>query len=322
MLTLRLALLGDPPAGYARRLADAAPGTDVVTRIGPDCDAVVLWDHPPDVLTALIRATVAGAPTAAAPGRLRWIGQRSVGVAPGLCAALTGTPVVLTNGRGGHGAAIAEYVAAVVLAHLKRLPQLGRAQVRRRWRADLAPCELAGRTVGVIGTGDIGRSTARIMSALGTQVRGVSRRGRPAEGFGQVFAAADLHAFLDGVDVLVIASPLTEATRGLVGSAELSLLRKGAYLVNVGRGPIVDEPALVAALRDGQLAGAALDVFDTEPLPEDSPLWAMPTVIVTPHNSDLTTGTDERCLALLADNLARFATGRPLRGVVDVALGY
>lgn len=299
---------------------NAAPGAELVTRADPDCDAVVLWDHPADVVVPLIRA--AADTGGSGTGRLRWIGLRNVGVDPALCAALIGSPVVLTNGTGGHGPAIAEYVAAVVLAHLKRLPELGRAQAERRWRDGVTLSELAGRTVGVIGTGDIGRSTARIMAAFGTQVRGVNRRGRPADGFARIFPVDRLHAFLDGVDVLVVASPLTDATRGMIGRTELNLLRAGAYLVNVGRGPIVDEPALIEALTGGNLGGAALDVFDTEPLPPASPLWTIPTVTITPHGSDATAGTEERCLAVLADNLARFATGQPLRSVVDVSAGY
>jgi phosphoglycerate dehydrogenase-like enzyme len=128
--------------------------------------------------------------------------------------------------------------------------------------------------------------------------------------------------FLRDLDILVVAAPLTDATRALVGAAELALLRPGAVLVNVGRGPIVDEAALLAALREGRLAGAALDVFDTEPLPPSSPLWSEPGMIVTPHSADVTAATDDRCLAQLLDNIGRFRAGEPLLNVVDPARGY
>jgi phosphoglycerate dehydrogenase-like enzyme len=131
-----------------------------------------------------------------------------------------------------------------------------------------------------------------------------------------------LAEFLDGLDALVIAAPLTDQTRGLIGAAELARLPEHAVLVNVGRGPIVDQDALIVALRGGRLAGAALDVFDHEPLAPSSALWSLPNVIITPHCADSTPQTDQRCLDLLLDNIARFRQGKPLRNVVDPTRGY
>jgi phosphoglycerate dehydrogenase-like enzyme len=138
----------------------------------------------------------------------------------------------------------------------------------------------------------------------------------------EVFAPKDLGQFLAQLDALVIAAPLTNETRGMIGDAELARLPPGAFLVNVGRGAIVDEGALIAALRSGQLAGAALDVFNEEPLPPTSALWTLPTVVISPHCCDHTPGTDDRGLDLFLDNLRRYVQGEPLRNVVDRRLGY
>ncbi len=216
---------------------------------------------------------------------------------------------------------MAEHVVAVTLAHLKRLPALMAAQRTADWRPPVAD-ELGELRVGIVGLGDLGRSTARLLSAFGADVVGLRRAAAPVPEVGTTYGPHTWRQFYAGLDLLVICAPLTEHTRGMIGHRELSLLREGAFLVNVGRGPVVDEHALTAALGTGRLSGAALDVFATEPLPATSPLWSTPRVLITPHCADTTAGTGRRGMRLLLDNVARHRAGSPLRNVVDIARGY
>jgi phosphoglycerate dehydrogenase-like enzyme len=228
---------------------------------------------------------------------------------------------MVTNGSGAHGPAIAEYVLGVILAHFKQLHRMRAAQLNAEWQP-LPMRELGGSRVGVIGLGDLGSSTARLLRACGAKVRGLRRSGAVCQDVDELFGPQQLHAFLDGLEVLVVAAPLTRHTQGLIGAAELAQLAPGALLVNVGRGLIVDQAALLAALESGQLGGAALDVFPIEPLPADSPLWRMPGVFVSPHCADASPQSLDRGFLILLDNLERFARGRPLRNVVDRQQGY
>ena len=274
---------------------------------------------------ALVAWEVDGPRIAEVIGRqagLRWLHVRFAGVPPEVLVALEGHPAQLTNGSGAHGAAIAEYVLGVTLAHFKRLHDVRSAQVRRAWLAGQTVRELRGCVAGIVGLGDLGRSTARLLRACGVTLRGLRRSGERCDEVDALYGPAELDAFLNGLDVLVIAAPLTSQTRGLIGAAELARLAPGALLVNVGRGPIVQEAALLGALETGPLGGAALDVFSVEPLPADSPLWQAPGVFISPHCADASPQSLERGFAILLDNLVRFARGRPLRNVVDRAAGY
>ncbi|MEU6540669.1 D-2-hydroxyacid dehydrogenase [Streptomyces sp. NPDC047000] len=317
-----LRLFGLPPRAGERvaalwpgPLTDGGPGDRAAS--GP-CAGALLWRGD----DAEVAAFLADRP------ECRWLHTTAVGVPPAVLRHAARTGLTVTNGAGTHGSAVAEHVLAVLLAHLKALPRTLAAQRERTWEVPVA-AELRGRRAGVLGLGDIGRRTARLLDAFGARVTGFRRgtAGRPDSedvlpGLRTVHGRERLAEFLHGLDVLVVAVPLTEETAGLVGTAELALLRPGAVLVNVGRGPVVDEAALVAALRGGRLGGAALDVFAAEPLPPSSPLWSEPGVLITPHSADATAGTDERCLDLLLDNVIRFRAGRPLRNVVDPARGY
>ncbi len=275
------------------------------------CRAAIVWQAAEDAVLAFLAAhpecvwlhtTAAGVPA----GLLRWAERRSL---------------VVTNGSGTHGRAVAEHVLALLLAHYKRLPELLDDQRARRWRPRVA-AELYGRRAGVIGLGDLGRTTATLLSAFGVRVTGYRRTGEAVPEVDAVFGPGRLAEFLSGLDILVLAAPLTPSTRSLIGARQLALLNPGAVLVNVGRGPVVDEAALLAALRSGQLSGAALDVFDTEPLPRSSQLWTQPGVLVSPHSADVTAPTDTRSLDLIVDNVGRFRSGAALRNVVDPARGY
>ncbi|MDI1460721.1 D-2-hydroxyacid dehydrogenase [Catellatospora sp. KI3] len=305
----RVRLFGAPPT-VAKQVAQAWPdgGFD---DSGPDVEAALVWEADEAELARFV----------ADQHRLRWLHTRASGLPPRVLAALRGRDVVVTNGVGTHGPAVAEHVAALLLAHYKRLPALLDAQRDRRWRPAAAD-EISGKTIGVLGLGDLGRSTARLLSALGVTVLGLRRGPGAVAEVVRTYGPAQLPEFLRQLDALVVAAPLTEQTRGLLGGPELALLPGGAFLVNVGRGPVVDQDALVAALRSGHLAGAALDVFDDEPLPPGSPLWDLPGTVITPHCADTTEQTEQRCLALLLDQVHRYRSARPLGNTVDLSRGY
>jgi phosphoglycerate dehydrogenase-like enzyme len=275
-------------------------------------DVLLAWEANVDDVVAAVRVHPS----------LRWVHTNAAGIHPSLIAVLDGQPSVLTNGSGAQASAIAEYVVAALLAFAKRLRELGRLQDRAEWSTNFRMAELRGMTVGIIGLGNVGCAIARLLRPFGVRLLGVRRRPLPVAEVDVVYAREDVGQFLSQLDALVIAAPLTTETQRMIGQAELARLRPGTFLVNVARGAIVDEGALIDALRSGHLAGAALDVFSEEPLPDTSPLWTHPRVIVSPHCCDHTPQTHERGLDVFLDNLRRFVHGDPLRNVVDRDLGY
>ncbi len=229
--------------------------------------------------------------------------------------------VTLCNASGVHAPAIAESVLASILVDAKMLYQRRVDQQKHEWNQ--LPCrELMGAVMCVLGTGHIGSATARLAQAFGIETVGVSRSGTPAEHFDAVVTPDGLGDVLSRSDYLVIACPLTEETRGMIGATELKLLKNSAYIANVARGAIIDEPALVSALRDGEVRAAFLDCLVEEPLPDAHPLWDMPNVDVSPHDSHASQLLGDHHVALFVDNLKRHFAGEPLRNVVDASRGY
>jgi phosphoglycerate dehydrogenase-like enzyme len=236
---------------------------------------------------------------------------------------------VLTNGRGLHAVSMAEHALGLMLAFARKLHLSRDLQHARRWGqvglwTEPPPFgQLAGGTLGLVGLGAVGSALAARAAALGMRVLAVRPHPQadPAPAHEQ-WGLERLPALLERADWVVLAAPHTGATRGLVGAAELARMKPGAVLVNLGRGALVDEPALVAALRAGRIAGAALDVVHEEPLAADSPLWELPNVILTPHVSGLGPGYWERAVAQFEGNLERYVAGRPLENVVDQRAGY
>ena len=270
---------------------------------------------------------IRGAHLARAPA-LRWIHSPATGVGELLSPELLASPVLLTNSRGVDARPIAEHVLALVLALSRKLPQAARRQAERAWAqeefARAPPGLLRGKVLGLVGLGEIGREVAALAGALGLRVRAVRRRPdapRPPQ-VEEVRGEDGLEWLLRGADVLVLAAPSTPRTRGLLGARALAWLPRGAVLVNVGRGDLVDEAALVAALRTGALGGAGLDVVAQEPLPPDSPLWDAPGVLLTPHTASLWPDDWPARAALFLDNLRRWQRGAPLFNLVDKAQGY
>lgn len=302
---------------------------EAICRIAPDCQIVPVgsdgtpkgdptnaevlffrWGLSPEATRRLI----------ATPG-LRWMHTASAGVDHILFPELRDSDIVLTNASGVFNIPIAETVLAYMLAVVKRLPEFLAQQRERRWHK-LPLRELRGLTVGIVGLGDIGTEIARLCRAFGMHVLGLRRRPLPSDVADEVLPPDRLHDLLARSDFVVIALPLTEETRGLIGRAELAAMKPGAWLINISRGAIVDEEALVEALREGRIGGACLDVFAEEPLPSESPLWEMPNVIITPHNSWSSPRIEEREVELFLENLRRYVSGEPLLNVVDKRAGY
>lgn len=263
---------------------------------------------------------------AAAP-RLRWVHATSAGVDFLLFPGLVDSDVLLTNSRGVYDAGVADHVFMLMLALSRNLPRLVRQQAAGAWRK-VPVAELAGRTLGIIGLGNIGREIGRRAQAFGMRVLATRGRGR-ADGPEQVPGIADavygpdgLEVVLRAADWIVLVCPLTEHTRGMIGRKQLRWIGPEAFLINVGRGALVDETALVTALQTGQIAGAGLDVFMQEPLPPTSPLWQMPNVIVTPHMGGFQASQIEQAVQLFIRNLGGYARGEQLHNLVDKRRGY
>ncbi len=263
--------------------------------------------------------------------KLRWVHSASAGVASLLFPEMVASDVALTNSAGIYGVPIAEHIVAGVLFFLRSFDVAGALQRRVEWDSAIfgtaaAPIrEVSECRVLVVGAGGIGAETARRFSALGAHVTGIRRnpaKGVPA-GFDRVVGPAALDAELPSADVLVLAAPLTPETRTLLTAQRLALLPPGAIVSNVGRGALIDETALVEALKSGRLRGAALDVFQREPLASDSPLWHLPQVLHTPHMAGVSPRLFwDRLSALFMDNWSRYRAGDSLRNLVDKHAGY
>ncbi|HEX4224842.1 MAG TPA: D-2-hydroxyacid dehydrogenase [Pseudonocardiaceae bacterium] len=286
----------------AQRLSDDLAGAD----------ALFVWDF--------TSTAVAGAWPAA--DRLQWVHIASAGVDRLLFSELRDSSVVLTNSRGIFEGPIAEYVLGLVIAFAKDFATTMDDQRARRWRHRETE-RIADRNVLVIGTGPIGRATARLLRAAGMRVEGLGRRGVPDDpDFGTVYGMPALTERLGQADFVVAVAPLTEQTTGMFNRDTLAAMRPSARLINVGRGQLVVTDDLVKAVEDGTIAGAALDVFETEPLGESSPLWSLPNILLSPHMSGDAIGWRAALAELFVANFRRWRAGEPLHNVVDKQLGY
>jgi phosphoglycerate dehydrogenase-like enzyme len=273
--------------------------------------------------------------------RLRWIHSPAAAVHALLSPELAATSIVVTNASSVHGPVVAEHALALMLALAKRIPQAVRYQDQRTWAQQILwdetprPRELSGSTVAFIGYGAIGSTAAQLALAFGMKVLVVREhperelpeaapRNSKLETRNSIeqFASAQLDDVLARADFVVLAAPLTPKTRHMMDAGRIKRMKPTAYLINVGRGPLIDDAALIAALRANQIGGAALDVFEREPLPADSPYWQLPNVLITPHSAALTERLWERHYALFSENLRRFLAGQPLANVVDKSAGY
>jgi phosphoglycerate dehydrogenase-like enzyme len=337
----RVALVNRPwPEEWLARLRAVAPGWRIIghgaahpggARVPAD-----LWRE------AEVAYTFFELPQPEQAPALRWVQLFSAGVDPILQHPLYASEVAFTTASGVHAICIAEHVFATVLAWNHRLPRALEGQHRAEWPEDghryalYAAPELWGATIGILGYGSIGRQVARLATAFGMRVLALQRgsdhsdHGYTLPGVGdpdgtlaaRYYAPAELHALLGESDVVVAALPLTDATRHMLDAAAFAAMKPTALFVNIARGDVCDEAALVHALTSGQLAAALLDVFHQEPLPPTSPLWALPNVIITPHTSGFTPHYEERAAVIFTENLRRYIAGEPLLNAVRKAEGY
>jgi phosphoglycerate dehydrogenase-like enzyme len=306
---------GGPPLGVdeAERLAEVRRASDERSLADglPDADVLFTWG----AVRGWLR-TVWGRAE-----RVRWIQTASDGVDGLLFPALVEAGVVVTNARGVFDDAIAEWTIGAMLAFPTRILDQRDAQSRKTWLTGRTE-RLAGRRLLVVGPGPIGRAVARRASSLGMQVSAVGRSARDDDLFGRVRGRGELHAALAEADYVVDTMPITDGTRHTFDASAFAAMRPEARFLNVGRGATVDERALVEALRHGRIAGAALDVFEEEPLPEASPLWGMSNVLISPHMCGDFTGWEIAVNELFSDNLERFIRGEELHNRVDTLLGF
>jgi len=255
---------------------------------------------------------------------LGWVHLRSAGIEGVVCPELVRPGLVVTNGRGVFGPALAEFAVGSLLYFAKDFRRLVRQQEEARWET-YEPQMLSGRSLGIVGFGDIGRQVALRGKALGMRILALRRRvdlSATDPLVDKVFPPEKLKQLLSDSDDVVVAAPLTDATRGLIGPGELAVLKPSSVIVNIGRGPVIQEAALVETLRARRIRGAALDVFETEPLPAGHPFFSLDNVLLSPHCADHVPGWLDRAMMSFWENLDRFRSGDPLESVVDPSRGY
>jgi phosphoglycerate dehydrogenase-like enzyme len=311
------------PAWFPQRLQQEFPHVNVVhlpdykrvdEEIG-DAEIVVAWSIRPEQI--------------AAAKKLRWIHSPAAAVHQLIFPELVNSDIILTNAREVHGPVVAEHVIALIFALAKRIPGSVRLQEKHVWGQQILWDELprvrevAGATLGLIGLGSIGGAVAKSAKALGMRVIAVREHPeKGSEGADAVFRPAQIDEVFRQSDYVVLAAPVTTSTKAIANAERLALMKDDACLINVARGPLVDETALSAALRGKKIGGAALDVFPKEPLAADSPLWDVPNLLITPHTAALSEKLWERHYALFSENLRRHLAGQPLLAAVDKWKGY
>ena len=259
--------------------------------------------------------------------KLKWIHATAAGVGQLMYPELRESGILLTNARGIHSVPMSEHILGMIIAMARRFPDAFRFQRAAHWAQqeiwDARPHELKGKVLLIVGFGSIGRELARLLQPVGMRIWGMTRSGRgDAQLVERILAATELRDALPQADFVVLAAPETPDTRQMIGERELALMKPSAYLFNVARGTLVDEAALIAALRARQIAGAALDVTAEEPLSPESPLWKLDNVFITPHISAATENLWQRQEELLRENLERWFDGRELLNQVDLQRGY
>ncbi|MEK7408280.1 MAG: D-2-hydroxyacid dehydrogenase [Acidobacteriota bacterium] len=322
MGSLTLLVLADPADPHLRLLERLPEETRIAAgrlpeafeSAAPETDVILSWFASRELLEQVWRM---------AP-RVRWVHSASAGVENVLFPALVESPVPVTNSRGLFSRVLAEFAMAAVLYFAKDLRRMVLSQEAGLWNPfDIE--EIHGRWLGIVGYGDIGRVVADRARAFGMRVAALRRRPELASGdplVERVFSPQQRLEMLALADYVVVATPLTPETLGLIGEAELRAMKSSAVLINIGRGPVVDEAALARALKENRVRGAALDVFDTEPLPPGHPFYKLDNVLLSPHCADHFPGWMERAMELFLENFERFRLGEPLRNLVDKRQGY
>lgn len=287
---------------------------EAFVRAAPEATVILSWSIAGGLLERVFRA---------AP-RVRWVHARPAGLNGVLFPALAESSVTLTNGSGLFSRALAEFVIGAALYFAKDFRRMVRSQQAGQWD-QFDTVMLAGQTMGIAGYGDIGRAVANRARALGMNVLAMRRRPERSQQdplVHEVFPPERKLEMLARSDYVVLAAPLTPETRGIIGETELRAMKPTAVIMNVGRGPLIDEAALIGALSERRIKGAALDVFDREPLPEAHPFFRLDNVLLSPHSADHTPDWKEQAMRFFLEQFARFRRGEPLLNVVDKKLGY
>jgi len=332
--------LWNMPAWVPERLRKEFPNVtvehftdyDVATPHFHDADAIMTWSLRPEQV-ALAK-------------KLRWIHSPAAAVHQLMIPEIISSDIIITNSSRVHGPVVAEHAIALIMALARRIPSVVRYQQQhvwsqtQLWNERPRPREIAGATLGIIGLGTIGTHAARLASGLGMRI--LATREHPEKGLPPVLAAPfgageganqkpsgnavygpdQIDLLLQQSDYVLLSAPLRSNTRALINAERLAKIKPDACIINIARGALIDTPALIDALRQHKIGGAALDVFDTEPLPSDSPLWDTPNVLIAPHYGAMTEKLWERHYANISENLRRFLAGEPLIGVVDKHQGY
>jgi len=303
---------------FGEALKEIAPLAELVS---VDFDGQ--FDGDPDGIEVLVFSSLAGVDRkvmrALVPhfgsATLRWMQAPGAGVDHPVFRTLIERGVRLTNGSGLHAEPIAQYIFTYVLHWERQVSRHLAQQTEREWSRIISD-DLTSKTLGIVGLGGIGEAAARVGRAFGMRVIGLRRSAVDSPNVDLTLPPGELHALLGESDYVVLSVPFTDATRHLIGAAELAAMRDSAVLINVARGGVVDEPALIEALRAGTIHGATLDVMSQEPLPPDSPLWALDNCVITPHDAGWSPRANERIAALFLDNLGRYVRGEPMRNQV------
>jgi phosphoglycerate dehydrogenase-like enzyme len=322
MEQIQVICLGDPAEPTLKRLEELGPGVKLTLAKTADglgdavAEARVLysWAAP----KAELKKVLERAP------KLEWIQTRSAGLDSTLFPELVEGPYILTNGSGTFSQSLGEFVITGALYWAKDLPRMKRAQAAKHWDVFDA-FELSTQTMGIVGHGDIGRAIARRAKAMGMRVLALRRDVTPRPGdedVDKVYANADLHKMLPECDYVVVAAPLTAGTHHMMSTAEFAAMKPSAIIMNVGRGPVIDEAAMTEALASKRIRGAVLDVFEVEPLPQDSLLWSMDNVLMSAHTADHTMTWLEDAVVFFLEQFGRWKNGEPLKNIVDKKAGY
>jgi phosphoglycerate dehydrogenase-like enzyme len=316
-------VLAKPTEPQLAKLTELPPETSIAVGTTPEAferaadDATVIFSW--GFSRGLLRQVVGMAP------RVRWVHTRSAGLDTLLSPELIQSPAVLTNGSGVFSQALGEWVVGAILYFAKDLRRLVQSQAAGRWDP-FDVTRISGHTVGIVGYGDIGRAVATRAGALGMRVLGLTRRGPLLYHIdpmvSQIFGPGDRIRMIEQCDYIVVTAPLTAETRGMIGEAEFAAMKPEAVIINVGRGPVIEESAMIRALTEKRIKGAALDVFDHEPLPQAHPFYLLENVLLSPHCADHTPDWLDAAMRFFLDNFERYRKGEPLVNVVNKQLGY
>lgn len=302
----QLAMLRNVPHVIARNAEEAA-------RPVPHAHAILLWSGSRNLLRAALLANP----------QMRWVHSKFAGVDAMLFPELIASPVLVSNGTGVFSQSLGEFALAMMLYFAKDFPRMLRNKAARRWE-EFDIDELAGQTVGIVGYGDIGRAVARRAHPMGMKLLALKRHAPSAPDplIDAFYKPADMHQMLAQCDHVVVSAPLTDETRHMISDAEFAAIKQNAVVINIGRGPVIDQAALVRALSSGKLRGAGLDVFEQEPIPEDDPIWNFENVFISPHTADHTRDWLDQAMKFFLRQYDRFRAGQPLENIIDKHLGY